>query len=396
MKKQILHTPEGVRDIYGSECREKLEVQNRLHQVLRLYGYADMQTPSFEFFDVFGKEVGTVSSRELYKFFDRDGNTLVLRPDMTPSVARAAARYFAGEKEPVRICYTGNTFINHLSYQGRLKEATQLGAELMGDASVEADAEILAMVVEGLLTIGLKEFQVSVGQVEYFKSLVREAGLAEEQEQTLRELISNKNYFGVEELVEEQEIPAHLKEAFFKLPRMFGTAEILKEAKAVTENPEAIAAIERLEQLYQVLRQYGAADYITFDLGTLNKYHYYTGITFGAYTYGTGEAVVTGGRYDNLLAHFGSPMPSVGFGIVLDQLLNALRRQKIQVPGTQPACRVFYEEGCLSAAIKEAKRLRRSGIGTALLKLQPGQSVSGEELQRGVYLQKGQDEGVSV
>ena len=129
---KLLHTPEGVRDIYNMECRKKLALEEQLHKILRLHGYHDIQTPTFEFFDVFRKEIGTIPSKELYKFFDKEGNTLVLRPDITPSIARAAATLFEGESLPIRLCYNGSTFINHSSYQGRMKESTQLGAELIG------------------------------------------------------------------------------------------------------------------------------------------------------------------------------------------------------------------------------------------------------------------------
>ena len=162
---QKLHTPEGVRDIYNTECRKKLAVQEKLHEILHLYGYQDIQTPTFEYFDVFRKEIGTIASKELYKFFDREGNTLVLRPDITPSIARVAATLFEEEDSPIRLCYVGNTFINHSSYQGRLKENTQLGAELIGVDSIEADAEMLAMVVDGLKNVGLTEFQVNIGHI---------------------------------------------------------------------------------------------------------------------------------------------------------------------------------------------------------------------------------------
>ena len=120
MYKQILHTPEGVRDIYNEEFRRKDHVQQTLKSVLRSYGYEEIQTPTFEYFDVFSREVGTVPSKELYKFFDREGHTLVLRPDVTPSIARAVAKYFTREDMPVRLCYTANTFINHSDFQGRL------------------------------------------------------------------------------------------------------------------------------------------------------------------------------------------------------------------------------------------------------------------------------------
>lgn len=129
-------------------------LEQRLIQRLKTYGYHDIQTPSFELFDVFSQEVGTIPSRELFKFFDREGDTLVLRPDFTPSIARSAAKYYMDETRPIRMCYMGNTFVNNSSYQGRLKESTQLGAELLGDASPEADAEMIAMVIELLLDAG--------------------------------------------------------------------------------------------------------------------------------------------------------------------------------------------------------------------------------------------------
>ena len=200
MSKRLLHTPEGVRDIYSLECEKKLVLQDRLHHRLKTYGYHDIQTPTFEYFDVFSKEVGTISSRELFKFFDKDGNTLVLRPDFTPSVARSAAKYYMDETRPVRMCYMGNTFINNSGYQGCLKETTQLGAELLGDASVEADAEMIALMIELLMDAGLTKFQVSLGQIDFFKGLLEACNIDEEQEMELRELISIKNNFGIEGL----------------------------------------------------------------------------------------------------------------------------------------------------------------------------------------------------
>ena len=132
MMEQLLHTPEGVRDIYNGECARKLAVEQKIRETMNLYGYRDIQTPGFEFFDIFRKERGSVASKDMFKFFDREGNTLVLRPDMTPSIARCAAKYYSEERIPVRLCYLGNTYTNNSSYQGRLKECTDAGAELIG------------------------------------------------------------------------------------------------------------------------------------------------------------------------------------------------------------------------------------------------------------------------
>lgn len=367
MEQRLLHTPEGVRDIYNGECARKQALQARLHEVMKLYGYSDIETPAFEYFDVFSREVGTIPSKDLYKFFDREGNTLVLRPDMTPAIARAYAKYFAGEEMSVRFSYMGSTFINNSSLQGRLKETTQLGAELIGDGSVEADAEIAAMMVEILLKAGLTDFQVSIGQVEFFRSLLEEAGVDEAQEQELKRLITNKNNFGVENLLETWHLDPGLAELFKRLPQMFGTVEILEQAASMTANPKALAALERLKRLYEILERYGYARYVSFDLGMLGNYMYYTGVVFRAYTFGTGEAIVRGGRYDELLGHFGKPAPSTGFVVQIDQLLNALSRQKIAI-ATQCGPKLFlYDAAAYDRALNAAVKLRKKGAHIALM-----------------------------
>lgn len=362
MYKQILHTPEGVRDIYNGECRRKSYVQNALHSVLHSYGYDDIETPTFEFFDVFSREVGTVPSKELYKFFDREGNTLVLRPDITPSIARAVAKYFAEEDMPVRLCYMANTFINNSDFQGRLKESTQLGAELIGDGSVEADAEMIALVVESLLRTGLTEFQVSIGHVDFFKSLLRESRFDEEMELELREFISNKNIYGVRELLQPTPIAAGLKEAFAAIPDLFGSVEILEKADACAVTEDAKRALERLRKIYDLLTCYGYEKYITFDLGVVSKYKYYTGIIFQAYTYGTGDAIAKGGRYDTLMDHFGKPAPATGFAFVVDRLLNALSRQKVMLDSEVSKTLIVYRASQAKAAIEKATKLREQGL----------------------------------
>ena len=357
---QKLHTPEGVRDIYNTECRKKLRTQEKLHDVLHAYGYQDIQTPTFEYFDVFRKEIGTISSRELYKFFDRDGNTLALRPDITPSIARAAATLFETEEYPVRLCYMGNTFINHSSYQGRLKENTQMGAELIGMDSIEADAEMLAMVVDGLKKVGLKEFQVNIGHVDFIQSLMDATGLEEEEKSEIHDLIINRNYFGVEEILDKQDAADNIKAAFQVLSELMGGVEILDQAMEIAPNNSARLAVSYLQQLYQLLTLYGVEDHITFDLSMSGSYGYYTGVVFRAYTYGTGDAIVRGGRYDNLLGKFGENTPSIGFAIIIDELMSALSRQKIPVE-TREMNMIVYTEATQKWAISLAKNFRSKG-----------------------------------
>lgn len=368
MNNQLLHTPEGVRDIYAEECAGKMAVQERIQRVFHLYGYQNIETPVFEFFDIFNKERGSVGSREMYKFFDRDNNTLVLRPDITPSIARCVAKYFMDETGSLRLCYLGQTFINSTSYQGRLKQSTQTGVEMVGDDTSDADGEMIALVIDSLKASGLQEFQVELGQVEFFRGLVEEAGMDEEIQNQLRILIENKNFFGVEELISEQTMSYELKRLFLKLPELFGNIEQIRLAKTMTTNPRALAAIERLERVQEIVDGYGLGDYVSYDLGMLSKYSYYTGIIFKAYTYGTGEYIVTGGRYDKLLEQFGKKAPSIGFAIVVDQLMMALSRQKIEIPVNIANTMILYDHDARLAGIHLAGHFRKNQMAVHLVR----------------------------
>lgn len=353
MKERRIHTPEGVRDIYNGECARKNHLSDRMKDILKSYGYRDIQTPTFEFFDIFNQDKGSLPSNQMYKFFDREGNTLVLRPDITPSIARAVSKYFSEENFSMRFSYTGNIFINNSSLQGRMKESTQMGAELIGDDSIDADAEMIALAIHLLLAAGLTEFQIDVGHVGFFKGLIEEAGMDEEKTQELRELIENKNFFGVEAMTDNP--------ALIRLPKLFGSQDILKEAKRLTSNMKALVAITRLERLYEIIGEYGLQKYVTFDLGMLTQYDYYTGVIFRGYTYGTGDAVVKGGRYDTLLQKFGKDAASVGLAVAVDELLIALSRQKIDVDEGEPVTMILYSGSKHSEALKKAKELREKG-----------------------------------
>lgn len=376
MSKQLVHTPEGVRDIYGEEFAKKLLVENLLHNKLRAYGYQDIQTPTFEFFDVFSKEIGTVPSRELYKFFDKEGNTLVLRPDFTPSIARCAAKYFMEQDIPIRFSYVGNTFVNNSSLQGKLKESTEMGAELIGDDSPEADAEMISLVVEALLNTGLKDFQVSVGEVDFFKGLCEEAGLSEDTELLLRDYISNKNFFAAEDLLRQEKAGAEDIDVILKVTGLFGTIESLQEAKKLVTNARSLRAVERLEAVYHILTLYEVEQYVSFDLGMLSQYNYYTGIIVKAYTYGVGDVIVKGGRYDTLLNQFGKQSAAIGFMILVDGLLAALSRQQIPVEVAREDTLLLYGADCFAQALSIARQYRGEGMRVELMRFQEGTELS--------------------
>lgn len=241
-----------------------------------------------------------------------------------------------------------------------------MGAELIGDDSVEADGEIISLVIFSLLHGGLKRFQVTIGEVEYFKGLCEEAGLDEETELDLRACISGKNYFAAQELLQERAVAEPYHSRLLKVADMFGDMCSLPEAKAMVNNPRSLKAVERLERLYEVLKAYGVAEYISFDLGMLSKYKYYTGVIFKVYTYGVGDAVVKGGRYDGLLRQFGKEAPAVGFCMVIDSILEALSRQRVKLPQQEPVQIISYNSDNFPEKLAEAQRLRAEGHAAVL------------------------------
>ncbi len=365
---ELLFTPEGVRDIYGEECEKRIAVQENIHSVMKSYGFKNIQTPGYEFFDIFSQKRGTASANEMFKFFDRNNNTLVLRPDITPSIARCFAKYYKDEALPVRFCYTGNTYKNNTSYQGRLKEVCQLGAELINDSSSDADGEMIALTIACLQKAGLEQFQLNVGHAGIFSGLAEEAALCESEEKKLRDYLGNKNIFGAEEFLAEKDISEERKEIFIHLPEYLGGPEQLGKLKDKVRNKTVQAAIARLENVYSILEIYGLSDYVTLDAGLLNHYHYYTGIVFKVYTYGTGEAIASGGRYDSLICQFGKKAPAVGVVILLDSLMTALFRQDIPLPAAGKDTLILYHSANREMAVNLGNQYRSDGLVVRLMR----------------------------
>lgn len=367
MNKVLLHTPDGVRDIYGAEYSDRLLVNNKIHNKMKSFGYQDIDTPTFEFFDVFAQEINASDARELYKFFDKEGNTLVLRPDFTPSIARCASKVMLEDDAPIRVVYQGKTFLNTSNLQGKLKENCSIGVELFNDESVYADAEMIALMIESLKCSGLTDFQVSIGDADYYKGICEEAGIDDETEEMIREQIVQKNYFAAESIMIERQMPEKYRNLLVKVAEFIGSDEALDKAEAQVSNKRSLAAIARLKRLYKVLSDYDVCQYVSFDLGMLSKFNYYTGVIFSAYTYGVGDAIAKGGRYDSLLGKYGKNAPAIGFVIIIDDLMSALYRQNVNIEHEEDVITLEYTEDNYSEAISKASEIRKSGKKVALL-----------------------------
>ncbi|MEG2670053.1 MAG: ATP phosphoribosyltransferase regulatory subunit, partial [Oscillospiraceae bacterium] len=211
---KITHTPEGLADILCDECELKFKIEQSTREIFKTYGYKMVQTPTFEYYDVY--DISTPTKAEnMFKFFDTNGRMLALRPDFTTSIARMAATKPIGNELPLKLSYSGSAFRNEENFsQARQREFTQLGVEFMGDARPEADAEIIEIAINTLLKAGIKQFQIDIGQVEFFKGLVEDAGLDIAQVDTFRELIDGKDFIGIENVLDEYNLNSHLRDIF--------------------------------------------------------------------------------------------------------------------------------------------------------------------------------------
>ena len=253
----------------------------------------------------------------------------------------------------------------------RVNDIEQIGERSRSEDTIliAEDSPLLSsLITDCLKKAGLKEFQLSVGHAEFFRGLTDAAGLKEEQEEELHDLISNKNYFGVTEFAETLSLNDNLKALFGMLGNLYtGSDELQTAKKYASEYPRILAAIERLEELHQVLKIYGIDKYVSVELGIVSNYQYYTGIIFAGYTFGSGEPIVKGGRYDELLTYFGKESASIGFAIVIDQLMAALSRQKIEIPVQYQNELIIYDSKMRSEAIKKAMELRTDGRNVELM-----------------------------
>ena len=257
-----------------------------------------------------------------------------------------------------------------------LMSASIIGAELIDDASIDADYEIICMVIDCMKNAGLTEFQVELGNVAFFNGLLKDAGIKGDTYEELLNLINEKNYIGVEEILTNLNIDKNTAKVLLELPQLFGQAEVLDKARSLTNIPECIEAVDRLTNLYELLKINGYDKYVSFDLGELSNHTYYTGIIFHAFTFGTGEPIASGGRYDKLLGQFGCDKASIGFSLIIDRLMAAINRQNIEIEVEYSGVLLVYSEDKLQDAVKRANELRKDGINVCMIRKNNNKSES--------------------
>ena len=372
MSKWKIYTPDGVQDILFDECYAKREMESRIRKTFRSYGFYEIETPTIEFYDVFSTDIESFPQEAMVKFFDPKGRILVLRPDITVPVARLTATKNRDLQLPIKYSYIGNVFRFNEIGGGRRNEFTQVGVELLGDSSFESDAEIIAVAINTLKAAGLENFQIDIGQVEFFNGLAEEAGLTEQDISRISKLIDRKDYVGVEEIVNRYEMTSELRELILKLPSLFGSLDVIEKLKKITRNKRSLAALENIEEVINILGDYGFTKYLSIDLGMLKGPDYDTGIIFRGFTYGVGFPILSGGRYDSLTSTFGKDCPAIGFSIGINMLMVALDKTQLSKDRPSVDTVICYYKRNRKSAIEIAETLRKQDMNIETMVITEG------------------------
>ncbi len=324
--KKYQNIPYGLQDYLPLEYSHKDNTENRILDSFKNAGYRMVETPILEYIEVFSvNNVGFVNE-DMFKLSDSNGSLLVLRPDITMPIARMAATKMKDE-DYLKLCYCGNVF--HLKGEKNegYKQVTQIGIELMGDDSYKADAECLILAINSLKEAGLNDFQIEVGQTKFFKGLMQDAGLDEEDYDEIKRYVEMKDMLAMEMMLKEKKVAADIRNDILELPALYGGVEILDTARKYSKNRLCKEAVKNVEKVLELVEKEGLIEYVSIDFSIVQSVHYYTGIVFKGICSNLGYPLLTGGRYDNLVKKYGKDMPAVGFAMTSKHILIALDRE---------------------------------------------------------------------
>ncbi len=360
MKRYDLITPEGTQDLLFEDCAIRRSIEEKLSAIFVSKGYCEIVTPGLEFFDVFNLNSRYFPQESMYKLSDNKGRLLVVRPDSTMPIARVAATRLRDAELPLRLYYRQSVYRNKPVMRGRSDEIHQMGIELIGSDSKRADLEVLTSAIEVLSSFESENFRFELGDIGFFRELVNKLDTDIATKEEIRSLIEVKNYPALNDLLDSigsNEITNALKQ----LPRLFGGEEVFDKAAKLYNDDKLNTVLENLHGIYNSLKELGYSDKITVDLGIVNKMDYYTGVVMKGYLQGYGDAVLSGGRYNKLLAEFGYDVPATGFALNIDAVAKVMKQvNTYSVPVADVI--VYGEDNYIMKAITYANQLRNDGL----------------------------------
>ena len=363
MSNKVYQVPYGTKDILPGQMKTRRSVEDAIIRVFDKWGYDEVKTPDFEYVDTFGAS-GTKGD---FRFFDRSNNLLVLRNDMTAPIARLTATRLQGGEKIKRLCYLANLYRYEEIQAGRQCEFEQAGVEMLGASGAAADAEVIVLAAAAMKAAGVERFAISLGHVDFINGLAEEAGFDAAQLRELKACLRRHDAVAMQELADSMEnIRPEIKQLFADFLFLQGGPELLERIGQVVKQEKCLSALDNLRRIYALVEAYGAAEYLSFDLGLYRSLDYYTGMLFEIYLPELGYPVAGGGRYDKMMQSFGMDCPATGFALGVDRILLALERTGAVNNERGWDAFVGWSEGKLPEAIAKATALRSEGRSVKL------------------------------
>lgn len=360
MKKFTKITPEGTKDFLFAECSAMDDVCGKIEAVFTTRGFKKVITPAVEFYDVFSLPCSGIEQEAMYKTTDNKGRLLVMRPDSTLPIARMVSTRLKNSLLPVRLYYKQAVYRSHPTLTGRTSENMQMGVELLGVQGIRADLEVLTTAVSAVSAVA-SDFRIELGHAGVFDALSDNLSIDEAYKEKIRVSIEGKNYSALNNLLDKL-APCKAVSAIRSLPSLFGGEEVFEKALDVCKGTKAVEALEYLHTLYKSLLPLDLGEKLIVDLGLVQRNDYYTGIVFSGYISGIGDAVLSGGRYDELLGEFDLPMGAAGFAIDTDAVTMKILSEGAISYSDNPDVLVFAKDGNEMRAIAMVNELNKDGV----------------------------------
>lgn len=342
-------------------------------QAMRVFsgwGYREVQVPLIDYFDSLKRGLDPDATERSFRFVDRHGNVMILRTDVTPSVAKLVAYQIesAGARLPMRVSYANKTVRIERGHERSASEAYQLGIELIGVSGLSGDIEVFLVALECLERLGLEDYQFNVTDHGIARHLINATGAPQRIREEVRDAITARDPSGVRTILSELGTRERFVEAVATLADFEGGLHQLMRLQELIPDDKALhGRLERMRSLFATLSALGYRNRIRIDMAELGGARYYTGIAFNIVSEAAGRSLGRGGRYDDLLAAFGPKQPAVGFSLTAEALVDALQPSEIDVPSNRTLSDAVLVGDSLIATFQEAINRRLENRPTRIL-----------------------------
>ncbi len=354
--------PEGMRDVIPPEAAQLRALEASLCRCFEAFGYGEVRTPWLEYVETM-EAVGDDTLAAGYRLRDQRGHELMVRTDMTVPVARLAAARFDAESLPLRLSYVAPSIRPWTPSRSQDGEFLQAGAELIGASSPAADAESITLLCDCLTQAGLTGFKVVIGSIEFYTGFVDSLGFKPDDRRAFLDALAERDYPLLESIASKAGVAPSSLNALWRTLKLTAAHDGLQRARKLATNSTMTGAIDRLDEVYDLVEQAGFADHVVFDFGLFQDLTFYTGIFFEVYARGVGLPIASGGRFDGLLRSFGWEVPGVGFAVAVERLYEAL--EEIGAAPAAPSAPLSFVGGL--GDVERAMELRRAGWSVVAL-----------------------------